>query len=162
MATQIEWDGGLVFDKMSGNGAAMHADCQGLVQCWVKAWLYCGAGVITLLGNTTHLSSHEDTLFWSETKTLVCTLCKVSMKCHSSTSAIQEHVKKCTILDDPEKKINPYWSILSNQQLVIISRYLIEEEEDEELVAVLFLAGILDLVLVLVFLTKCFLVLVPF
>ena len=54
------------------------------------------------------------------------------MKCHSSTSAIQEHVKKCTILDDPEKKINPYWSILSNQQLVIISRYLIEEEEEEE------------------------------
>ena len=52
------------------------------------------------------------------------------MKCHSSTSAIQEHVKKCTILDDPEKKINPYWSILSNQQLVIISRYLIEEEEE--------------------------------
>ena len=56
------------------------------------------------------------------------------MECHSSTSAIQEHVKKCTILDDPEKKINPYWSILSNQQLDIISRYLIEEEEDEELV----------------------------
>ena len=55
------------------------------------------------------------------------------MKCHSSTSAIQEHVKKCTILDDPEKKINPYWSILSNQQPDIISRYLIEEEEDEEL-----------------------------
>ena len=55
------------------------------------------------------------------------------MECHSSTSAIQEHVKKCTILDDPEKKINPYWSILSNQQLDIISRYLIEEEEDEEL-----------------------------
>ena len=54
------------------------------------------------------------------------------MECHSSTSAIQEHVKKCTILDDPEKKINPYWSILSNQQLVIISRYLIEEEEEEE------------------------------
>ena len=54
------------------------------------------------------------------------------MKCHSSTSAIQEHVKKCTILDDPKKKINPYWSILSNQQLVIISRYLIEEEEEEE------------------------------
>ena len=50
------------------------------------------------------------------------------MKCHSSTSAIQEHVKKCTILDDPEKKMNPYWSILSNQQLVIISRYWIEEE----------------------------------
>jgi hypothetical protein len=56
------------------------------------------------------------------------------MKCHSSTSAIQEHVKKCTILDDPEKKINPYWRILSNQQPDIISRYLIEEEEDEELV----------------------------
>ena len=54
------------------------------------------------------------------------------MKCHSSTSAIQEHVKKFTILDDPEKKINPYWSILSNQQLVIISRYLIEEEEEED------------------------------
>ena len=66
MATQIEWDGGLVFDKMSGNGAAMHADCQGLVQCWVKAWLYWGAGVITLLGKTTHLSSHEDILLWSE------------------------------------------------------------------------------------------------
>ena len=55
------------------------------------------------------------------------------MKCHSSTSAIQEHVKKCTILDDPEKKINPYWSILSNQQPDIISRYLIEQEEDEGL-----------------------------
>ena len=55
------------------------------------------------------------------------------MKCHRSTSVIQEHVKKCTILDDPKKKINPYWSILSNQQLDIISRYLIEEEEDEEL-----------------------------
>ena len=53
------------------------------------------------------------------------------MKCHSSTSTIQEHVKKCTILDDPEKKINPYWRILSNQQLVIISRYLIEEEDKE-------------------------------
>ena len=56
------------------------------------------------------------------------------MKCHRSTSVIQEHVKKCTILDDPKKKINPYWSILSNQQPVIISSYLIEEEEDEELV----------------------------
>ena len=55
------------------------------------------------------------------------------MKCHSSTSAIQEHVKKYTILDDPEKKINPCWRILYNQQLDIISRYLIEEEEDEEL-----------------------------
>ena len=54
------------------------------------------------------------------------------MKCHSSTSAIQDHVKKGTIQDDPEKKINPYWSILSNQQPVIISRYLIEEEEEEE------------------------------
>ena len=54
------------------------------------------------------------------------------MKCPSNTSAIQEHVRKCTILDDPEKKMNPYWSILSNQQLVIISRYLIEEEEEEE------------------------------
>ena len=44
-------------------------------------------------------------------------------------------MKKCTILIDPEKKINPYWSILSNQQLVIISMYMIdEEEEDEELV----------------------------
>ena len=32
-------------------------------------------------------------------------------------------------------KINPNWSILSNQQPVIVSRYLIEEEEeDEELV----------------------------
>ena len=51
-----------MFDKMSGNGAAMHADCQGLVQCRVKARLYCGAGVIALLGNTTHLSSHEDML----------------------------------------------------------------------------------------------------
>ena len=70
--------------------------------------------------------------FDQKTKTLVCTLCKVSIECHSSTSAIQEHVKKCTILDDPKKKINPYWSILSNQQLVIISRYLIEEEEAEE------------------------------
>ena len=28
--------------------------------------------------------------------------------------------------------MNPYWSILSNQQLVIISRYLIEEEDEEE------------------------------
>ena len=55
------------------------------------------------------------------------------MKCHSSTSTIQEHVKKCTILDDPKKKINPYWSILSNQQPDIISRYLIEQEEDEGL-----------------------------
>ena len=43
-------------------------------------------------------------------------------------------MKKCTILDDPEKQINPNWSILSNQQPVIISSYLIEEEEDEELV----------------------------
>ena len=68
--------------------------------------------------------------FDKKTKTLVC-------KCHSSTSAIQDHVKKGTIQDDPEKKINPYWSILSNQQPVIISRVLIEEEEeeDEELVA---------------------------
>ena len=32
-------------------------------------------------------------------------------------------------------KINPNWSILSNQQPVIASRYLIEEEEDEELVS---------------------------
>ena len=58
------------------------------------------------------------------------------MECHSSTSAIQEHVKNCTILDDQEMKINPNWSILSNQQPVIVSRYLIEEEEkeDEELV----------------------------
>ena len=71
--------------------------------------------------------------FDQKTKTLVCTLCKASMKCHSSTSAIQEHVKKCTILDDPEKKINPNWTILSNQQPVIISSYLIEEEEGEEL-----------------------------
>ena len=64
---------------------------------------------------------------------MVCTLCKVSFKCHRNT--IQEHVKKCTIQDDPEKKINPNWSILSNLQPVIISRYLIEEEEeDEELV----------------------------
>ena len=43
-------------------------------------------------------------------------------------------MKKCTILDDPENNINPNWSILSNQQQVIISRYLIEEDEDEELV----------------------------
>ena len=57
-------------------------------------------------------------------------MCKVSFKCHRST--IQEHVKKCTIQDDPEKKINPNWSILSNLQPVIISRYLIEEEEEEE------------------------------
>ena len=57
-------------------------------------------------------------------------MCKVSFKCHRST--IQEHVKKCTIQDDPEKKINPNKSILSNQQPVIISRYLIEEEEEEE------------------------------
>ena len=69
-----------------------------------------------------------------KTKTLVCTLCKVSLKCHCSTSAIQEHVKKCTILDDPKKKINLYWSILSNQKPVIMSRYLIEEEEDEEVI----------------------------
>jgi hypothetical protein len=50
-------------------------------------------------------------------------LCKVSFKCHRS---------KCTIQDDPEKKINPNWIILSNLQPVIISRYLIEEEEKEE------------------------------
>ena len=61
-------------------------------------------------------------------------MCKVTLKCHRSTSAIPEHVKKCTILDEQEKKINPNWSILSNQQPVIISSYLIEEEEDEELV----------------------------
>ena len=59
-------------------------------------------------------------------------LCAVSFKCHRSTSAIQEHVKKCTIQDDPEKKINPNWIILSNLKPVIISRYLIEEEEEEE------------------------------
>ena len=40
-------------------------------------------------------------------------------------------MKKYTILDDPEKKINPCWRILYNQQLVIISRYLIEEEDKE-------------------------------
>ena len=57
-------------------------------------------------------------------------MCKVSFKCHRST--IQEHVKKCTIQDDPEKKINPNWIILSNLKTVIISRYLIEEEEEEE------------------------------
>ena len=57
-------------------------------------------------------------------------MCKVSFKCHRST--IQEHVKKCTIQDDPEKKINPNWIILSNLKPVIISRYLIEEEEEEE------------------------------
>ena len=28
--------------------------------------------------------------------------------------------------------MNPNWSILSNQQPVIVSRYLIEEEEEEE------------------------------
>ena len=83
--------------------------------------------MIALLGNTTHLSSPEDT---QKTKTLVCTLCKVSFKCHRST--IQEHVKKCTIQDDPEKKNNSNWSILSNLQPVIISRYLIEEEEEED------------------------------
>ena len=54
------------------------------------------------------------------------------MKCHRSTNVIQKHVKKCTIQDDPEKKITPYWSILSHQPLVIISRYLIEEEEEED------------------------------
>ena len=70
--------------------------------------------------------------FDQKTKTLVCTLCQVSFKCHRSTRAIQEHVKKCTILDDQEKKINPKWSILSNQQPVIVSRYLIEEEEEED------------------------------
>ena len=69
--------------------------------------------------------------FDQKTKTLVCNLSKVSMKCHSSTCAFQEHVKECTILDYSEK-MNPYWSILSNHQLVIISRYLIEEEEEEE------------------------------
>ena len=58
-------------------------------------------------------------------------MCKVSFKFHRST--IQEHVKKCTILDDQEKKINPKWSILSNKPPVIVSSYLIEEE-DEELV----------------------------
>ena len=57
-------------------------------------------------------------------------MCKVSFKCHRST--IQEHVKKCTIQDDPEKKINPNWIILSNLKPVIISRYLIEEEEEED------------------------------
>ena len=62
-------------------------------------------------------------------------MCKVTLKCHRSTSAIQEPVKKFTILDEEEKKINPNWSILSNQQPVIISSYLIEEEEDEELVS---------------------------
>ena len=41
-------------------------------------------------------------------------------------------MKNCTILDDQEKKINPEWSILSDQQPVIVSRYLIEEEEEEE------------------------------
>ena len=69
-----------------------------------------------------------------KTKTLVCTLCKVSLKCHCSTSAIQEHVKNYTILDDQEKTLNPNWSILSNQKPVIMSRYLIEEEEDEEVI----------------------------
>ena len=72
--------------------------------------------------------------FDQKTKTLVCTSCKVSLKCRRSTSTIQQPVKKCAILDDPVKKINPNWSILSNQQPFIISRYLIEEEEDEELV----------------------------
>ena len=72
--------------------------------------------------------------FDQKTKTVVCTLFKVLLKCHLSISAIQEHVKKCTILGDPEKKINTNWSILSNQQPVIISRYFIEEEEDEDLV----------------------------
>ena len=56
------------------------------------------------------------------------------MKCHLSTRAIQEHVKKCTILEDAEKKTNPNWIILFYQQPVIISRYLIEEGENEELV----------------------------
>ena len=71
--------------------------------------------------------------FDQKTKTVVCTLFKVLLKCHRSISAIQEHVKKCSILGDPEKKINTNWSVLSNQQLVIISWHLIEEEEDEEL-----------------------------
>ena len=57
-------------------------------------------------------------------------MCKVSFKCHCST--IQEHVKKCTIQYDPEKKNNPNWGILSNLQPVIISRYLIEEPEEED------------------------------
>ena len=43
-------------------------------------------------------------------------------------------MKKCTILDDPGKSIYPNWSILSNQQMFIISRDLIQEEEDEKLV----------------------------
>jgi hypothetical protein len=34
----------------------------------------------------------------------------------------------------PENKRNPDWSLLSNQQQVIISRYLIQEEDDKELV----------------------------
>ena len=76
----------------------------------------------------------ETLCFDQKTKTLVCTLCKVSLKCRRSTSTIRQPVKKCAILDDPVKKINPNWSILSNQQPVIISRYLIEEEEEEELV----------------------------
>ena len=33
----------------------------------------------------------------------------------------------------PENKRNPDWSLLSNQQRVIISRYLIQEEDDKEL-----------------------------
>ena len=43
-------------------------------------------------------------------------------------------MKKCTILEDAGKKTNPNWIILFYQQPVIISRYLIEEEENEELV----------------------------
>ena len=62
-------------------------------------------------------------------------MCKSSVKLHHNTGSLtQEHAKKCTIVDDQEKKINPKWSILSNQQPVIVSRYLMEEEEDEELV----------------------------
>ena len=44
------------------------------------------------------------------------------MGSHRSTSAIQEHVKTCTILDEPEK-IKPNWSVLTNQPSVIISSY---------------------------------------
>ena len=53
------------------------------------------------------------------------------MKCRRSTSAFQENLKKCTTLDDPVKKINPNWGILSNQQPVIITRYLIKEVQEE-------------------------------
>ena len=41
-----------------------------------------------------------------KTNKVVCTFCKVSMKCHLSTSTIQEHAKKCTVEDEGAEKIS--------------------------------------------------------